>query len=277
MSEAEHSHHSATVPLETALLASARRIEIGAATVVWDFGDAAAEYTAVRHNAARFDLAAAGVLEVTGPGAFDLLQVALARDVEFVTPEQCLMSLVLGSGGEVVDLITVYLNDGGFWLETSFGRCAVTAAHLASLQAAGHGTAAVVHRADLGGVLIEGPTAASLVEACIDPELGSIPFLGVLPLSWRGRPVTAARSGFTGEFGYKMFAAPADVADIWAALEDARPAGFDALESAMLEVRQPLLHRETASGISALQAGYNWLIDITKDDFHGREAVLKEF
>jgi aminomethyltransferase len=216
---------------------------------------------------------------VTGRGAFDLLQTALARDVEFVTPEQCLSSLMLNDSGRVVDLVTAHLIEDGFWLETSFGRCAGTAAHLAALQADGHGSAATVRdrRSDLSGVLIEGPAAAQIVETCIDPDLGGLPFMGVQPVSWQGRPITVSRSGFTGEFGYKLFAGPADVEELWTATADARAAGFDALEIAMLEVRQPILHRELMAGMSALQAGYNWLIDITKTEFQGRDAVVKEF
>lgn len=252
---------------------------IGSATVVWDYGDAVAEYAALRHRVARFDLGAAGILEVTGPGAFDLLQTALARDIEFVTPEQCLTSLVLNPAGDVVDLVTIYLVEEGFWVESAFGRTTMLATHLASLRAEGHGGDAVLtdRGADLGIVLLEGPAAARLVESCIEEELGSIPFLGVAAVSWRSTPLTVARSGFTGEFGYKLVAAPADLRTLWTALAEAEPAGFDALECAMLEVRQPLPHRELATGVTALQAGYNWLIDITKDDFCGRVAVVKEF
>jgi aminomethyltransferase len=45
----------------------------------------------------------------------------------------------------------------------------------------------------------------------------------------------------------------------------------------MFEVRQPLLHRETPTGASALESGYAWLIDITKETFHGRDAVVDAF
>jgi aminomethyltransferase len=45
----------------------------------------------------------------------------------------------------------------------------------------------------------------------------------------------------------------------------------------MFEVRQPLPHRETPTGASALETGYAWLIDITKESFHGRDAVLGAF
>jgi aminomethyltransferase len=242
-------------------------------------GDTVGEYTALRSAAARFDLTDVGVLEVTGPGTLDLLQAALARDVEFVTPEQSLMSLILGAGGEVIDLVTAYLIDDGFWLETSAGRCGATARHLASLQAMGHGADAVVRdrRSDLQCVLIEGPAAPGIVEASIEPELGGIRYGAVLPLSWRGRPVVVSRTGFTGEFGYKIFAGPADLDAVRSVLADVPAAGTGTLETAMLEVRQPVLDRETATGLTALQAGYHWLIDITKDDFCGRAAIVEEF
>jgi glycine cleavage system aminomethyltransferase T len=244
-------------------------------------GDAevAPEYAALRGAAARFDLNEAGVLEVTGAGALSLLQAALARDAEFVTPEQSLMSLLLSSSGAVTDLVTVYMMDDGFWLETSFGRCESTARHLAALQAMGHGTDVVVRdrRADLQCLLVEGPAAPGIVEAGIASELGAIPYGAVLPISVRGRPVVASRTGFTGEFGYKFFASPADLDVVRSALADVPTAGLGTLQTAMLEVRQPVLDWETATGVTALQAGYQWLIDITKEAFCGRSHIVKEF
>jgi aminomethyltransferase len=240
---------------------------------------AAPGYLALRGTAARFDLSEAGVLEVTGPGALSLLQAALARDVEFVTPEQSLMSLILGPGGAVTDLVTVYLVDDGFWLETAFGRCAETARQLAALQSLGHGTDAVVRdrHGDLGCLLVEGPSAPGIVGTAIAADLDAIAYGATLPLSVRGRPVIASRTGFTGEFGYKFFAAPADLETVRSALADVPEAGLDTLRSAMLEVRQPVLDWETALGATPLQAGYQWLIDITKDEFCGRESIVKEF
>jgi aminomethyltransferase len=237
------------------------------------------EYAALRDSAARFDLGGSGVLEVTGPGAFDLVQAALARDVQFVTPEQSLVSLLLGPHGDVVDLVTVYLIGDGFWLETSPGRGTAVLSHLSALLAASRGAEAVLtdRREDLDCLLVEGPAAPGLVASGIAAELSAIPYGSVLPVTVDGRPVIAARSGHTGEFGYKFFGPPDDLRAVRSALAPVTGAGLGTLRTAMLEVRQPVLDWEAVSGVTALQAGYQWLIDITKDDFCGKPAVVAEF
>lgn len=254
-------------------------VEVEAATMSWHYGDPVAEYTAIRQGAARFDLSAAGLLAITGDDAFDLLQAALARDLEFVTPEQSLLSAVLDDEGRALDIVTVYLTDDGFRLETSLGRAPRTIAHLEKLRADGHGPGATI--TDLHDVetivLVEGLRAAEVVERAIDPELGTLPFGGTTMVGWNGGELPVSRTGFTGEYGYKFFVPRADAATLWAALDAAVPAGLAALETAMLEVRQPLLHRESADGATALEAGFNWLIDITKEGFHGQDAVTAEF
>jgi aminomethyltransferase len=265
-------------PLRELFPASTTFIEIQAAAVAWDFGDTAGEYDAIRQDAARIDLSSAGILDVTGPDAYDLLQSALARDVQFITPEQSLASLVLDAAGHPVDLVTAYLLDDGFRLETAFGRGPATAAHLEALRASSGAQARIEDASDtVTIILVEGPAAPTVLKSTIDPDLGALPLGGVMHVEVQGEDITVSRTGFTGEFGYKLFTLVERAAAVWDALGELRPAGLGAFETAMLEVRQPLLHREVAPGASALECGYNWLIDITKESFHGRDAVVREF
>ncbi|SHN27679.1 aminomethyltransferase family protein [Cryptosporangium aurantiacum] len=263
----------------TALTVPAVWADVDGTPVPAHYGDPDAEYGAIRRAAARFDLTAAGLLELTGDDAFDLLQAALARDLEFVTPEQSLLTAILDEDGRPVDLVTVYLTDDGYRLETSLGRTSTTLAHLEKLRADGHGASATI--TDLRGietiVLVEGLTAAEVVERAIDPDLGTLPFGGTTVVPWNGGELAVSRTGFTGEYGYKFFVRVEDAPALWEALDAAVPAGLVALETAMLEVRQPCLHRETVDAATALQAGFNWLIDVTKENFTGRDAVAAEF
>jgi glycine cleavage system aminomethyltransferase T len=260
------------------LFAGATTQRIGAAEVAWDHGDLAAEYAAIRGSAAKIDLSGAGLVEVTGDDAYDLLQQALARDLEFVTPEQSLISLLLDGDGGAVDVVTVYHVADGYRLETAIGRGPVTVAHLSALRDATARSAQVADRAgEVALILVEGPQAARALEDGIDPDLGALPLSGIMEVELDGVELSVSRTGFTGEYGYKIFVAAADAPAVWERLADLQPAGVGALEVAMFEVRQPLLHRETPTGASALESGYAWLIDVTKESFHGRDAVVGAF
>jgi len=267
-----------TSPLRDAFPESTTYQTVGAAEVAADFGDAAAEYAAIRGGAARIDLSGAGLVEITGDDAYDVLQKALARDLEFVTPEQSLNSALLDVDGGVVDVVTAYHFGDGFRLETSTGRGHQVADHLVAL-AADEGLTADVELNTAGQtiVLVEGPQAGKVLEETIDPDLSALPLSGLLEVSLDGVELLVSRTGFTGEFGYKIFVSVADVATVWTALDALPAAGRTALETAMFEVRQPIVAREAVGGLSALQLGYAWVIDITKEDFVGRDAVVDAF
>jgi aminomethyltransferase len=51
------------------------------------------------------------------------------------------------------------------------------------------------------------------------------------------------------------------------------PVGHRARETAMLELRQPIVHREVVEGDSVVSAGLNWLVDPVKESFAGSDAL----
>lgn len=265
-----------TSPLADVFPAGTTFKTIESATVAWDFGDLASEYAALRETAGKIDLSAAGLIQISGGDAYDLLQQALARDLEFVTPEQSLISLLLDEDGTAIDVVTAYYAEEGFRLETSPGRGPVTAAHLTALIASTGSDAEVsLLNDELTLILVEGPAAAKVIEDTIDPDLGALPLSGLMEVEYEGVSLIVSRSGFTGEYGYKIFVPRGDAEKIWSAI-DIPAAGHGALEAAMFEVRQPVIYLEDNSA-SALANGYSWLIDITKESYVGQEAVQSAF
>jgi glycine cleavage system aminomethyltransferase T len=247
--------------------------DVAGARVPWHYGDFEAEYNAIRSSSALFDHSAVGLTRVTG-AVTEVLQRVLARDVEFLTPERCMMSLMLAEDGRPIDLMTVYSFDDYVLLESSYGRQDEARAHLA---AQGGGDIEVTALDDWGMLGIEGPYSWGALGRVLDPAITALPYESVLELDVSGRPLIFSRSGFTGEYGYKLIA-PADIiAELWKGLQpETTPAGQRALEVAMLEVRQPVLHRETATGADVVTCGIQWLIDPTKEDFVGRASVMKQ-
>ncbi|MFD1149144.1 aminomethyltransferase family protein [Saccharothrix hoggarensis] len=234
------------------------------------------EYTAIRERAAVLDLSGSRVLEVSGADAGGFLQRVLARDVEYLTSERCMTSLVLDEQGLVVDQVVVWGREDGMLVESSVGGGARLLEHLRSVVGDDR-----VEITDLTGerVLLglEGPYAWGVVGRLVDGELAALPFESVVDTTWDGVDVLFARTGVTGEYGYKVLVPRDQAAALWAkAVEQATPAGQEALELAMLEVRQPT-HHEHADGADVLTMGANWLVDITKESFIGRDAVLAAF
>lgn len=248
---------------------------VGESDVAWRFAGPEVEYAALRQNAAVVDLSASRLIELRGDTA-DFLQRVLARDVEYLTPERCMTSLVLAEDGSPVDVVVVYGRENGALLESSFGQGGRLLAHLRSL--AGDEVEVVDVSDELTTVGFEGPYSWGVVGRLLEGELAALPFESVLDTSWRGEGVLFARTGVSAEYGYRVIA-PHDVArELWtAALEIATPVGLEVLETSMIEVRQPLFHREAGGDAGVTTLGFNWLVDSTKEEFVGRTAVLEEF
>lgn len=247
---------------------------VGDANVPWVYADAEAEYDALRQRAALFDLSACGLLRITG-NSTAFLQRVLARDVEFLTPDRCLTSLLLGEDGSPVDIVSVYLLDDGAILETSIGTASST---LAFLRAHAGDDVEITELGDWATIAIEGPYAWGVVGRVIDPAVTALPYESVTTIAAGGGEVVFVRAGVTAEYGYKILGQVETLRTLWASLSlEATPAGYAALELAMLEVRQPLLHAENLSSRSVFASGVSWLLDPTKGSYLGSDAVLRQF
>lgn len=264
-------------PFESALPADTVYEEIGDATVPWRYSSIEREYGALRGSSALFDLSACALIAVDGPGAEALLTAVFTRELEFLSPETSIMGLLLDSDGRPVDIVTVYRTDDGFLVETAVGRGTSTLEHLASTASA-LASAARIERVDgeLALLGFEGPKAWTVAEELLDESVTGLPFQAARPVTIDEVPVTISRTGFTGEFGFKIIAPRAYALTIWSKVaESAEPAGHETLEIAMTEFCHPLLHRELdGKSATIVCSGLNWLVEIEKESFIGREALM---
>jgi glycine cleavage system aminomethyltransferase T len=254
--------------------ASTSYTDIGGTRAVWCFADYAAEYRAIRSSAALFDHTCVGLTRLTGDVS-PLLQRVLGRDIDYLDPEQCMMSLLLDDDAVPVDLVTVYSFDEYVLIESAWGRAEATRAHLR--KHAGPGIEVEALDGELGVIGIEGPYAWGVVGRVIDPAITALPYESVLEIDWNGERIIFTRSGVSGEYGYKLIGPRPTLAALWEVFStEAIPAGLQALETAMLEVRQPILHREVSADRNVVTSGALWLLDLAKEDFPGRDKLLEQ-
>ncbi|WP_406299375.1 hypothetical protein OG948_29560 [Embleya sp. NBC_00888] len=260
-----------------------RTVTIGHAVVPWTYADDEREYHALRHEAAIFELDSTGLIALPATGSAQaLLRTLVPSDLKAVFPGQSATSLLLDAEGHPLDTITVYRLRERWLIETAFGRGPDTLTHLTAAAAAVEGADGIEPvdvRPEFTTFGLEGPHAWRVLRALFGDGVTSVPLGGIVHRTWRDAPVLIARSGYTGEYGYKVFVPPSLAAELFdAAVErSAVPAGYRTLEAAMIEVRQPLPHREVGPEDTVSGCGYNWLADLDQPDFVGRDAVLAEF
>lgn len=247
--------------------------QVGDAIIPWRIVSLEEDYRQLREEAALLDLSGAGLVGITGPDAESLLEQVFTRDVLYMTPERSATGLLLEDDGTPVDLVTLFRTDDGFTVETSVG-CGRKA--LGFLQQRAPEGVEVSDASDkLVIVGIEGPKSIKVLGDLLVEPLEGLPYQGARTTVFGSSSVLVSRTGVTGEFGFKFLVSWDQVGELWAQLAAvAKPCGHEALETAMLEVRQPLLLREFLDDDCIESAGLNWLVDIQKPDFAGRDALL---
>jgi aminomethyltransferase len=97
-----------------------------------------------------------------------------------------------------------------------------------------------------------------------------------------GRNVLLARTGYTGEDGFEIFAAPQDAEHLWTELSKAGvsdgliPAGLAARDTLRLEAGMPLYGNELGPDLTPFDAGLGRVVKLEKPGgFVGRDALAR--
>jgi aminomethyltransferase len=182
-------------------------------------------------------------------------------------------------GGVLDDLIVYRLADTEFLV---VANAANTAAVLGALteRAAGREAQVTDQTAGYALIAVQGPRSAAILGPLTDAVLDEVKYYAGYPAAVAGAPVLLARTGYTGEDGFEIFARPDDAPAIWAALSTAGaphglvPAGLAARDTLRLEAGMPLYGNELGPDLTPFDAGLGRVVRFDKPgDFVGRAAL----
>jgi glycine cleavage system T protein (aminomethyltransferase) len=245
------------------------------------YGSETAEHNAVRTAAGLFDLSHMGEIAVTGPDAAAALDYALTGQPSALAPGRARYTMICAPDGGVLDDLIVYrLADDEFLV---VANAANTATVLAALTDRASGAAQVTDRTDdYALIALQGPNAPSILGRVTDADLAAVKYYASYPVQVAGHQILLARTGYTGEDGFELFAAPADAERIWDALTAAGaddglvPAGLAARDTLRLEAGMPLYGNELGPDITPFDAGLGRVVKLDKPgDFVGRAALAE--
>jgi glycine cleavage system T protein (aminomethyltransferase) len=240
----------------------------------WDmpisYGGTVGEHTAVRERVGIFDVSHLGKLIVRGPGAAALLDRALSNRMSDLAPGRARYSLILNDDAGIVDDLIVYaIGDGELLVVPNAANVDEVERRIADLAPSD----ATVEHLDWATIAVQGPLADEALRAA----LADVPQLGYMRCARLGE-VAIARSGYTGERGYEVFApaaaAPALWDDLLAAVTKAggEPAGLAARDTLRLEMGYPLHGNDIDPGTTPREAHLDWAVAASKEAFVGKDA-----
>ncbi|MCX8058635.1 MAG: glycine cleavage system protein T [Spirochaetes bacterium] len=91
-----------------------------------------------------------------------------------------------------------------------------------------------------------------------------------------------SRTGYTGEDGFEIYLSPEDAPFVWETIirnfkkDGVLPCGLGARDTLRFEAKLPLYGHEISESITPLEAGLKYFVKLEKEDFCGKEALLKQ-
>ena len=240
------------------------------------------EYRAVREGVAVMDFSMLYKFDVEGPGALEVVNRLVARDLRSLAPGRIVYGPIVEENGMMVDDCTTIVFSPEFVRVTGGTE---RDEELLRELAAGTEVKITERRADIGHLAIQGPRSRELLEAMTDEDVSNeaFPYYTYKPnLDLSGVPTHVNRLGFTAELGYEIWVDADRALELWDALFAAgEPLGLcqiGAVAVMMVRIEAGLIMGEGLeydSTVSPFECGLGWAIDFEKGDFHGREALVQ--
>jgi glycine cleavage system aminomethyltransferase T len=245
----------------------------------WHYGDAVAEYWAVREGVSIGDVSTLGKLVVSGPDVVEFLERLYPCNVADIRPGRSRYALLLNERGHVMD--------DGMILRESETRFAL------SFTSGGAANAEMwvrdwidtwglrVHVLDrtmsLAAINVTGPFAKALLglAGLADPPR----FLGHVHADVAGVPCHVMRLSFTGEAAFELHHPIDRSVELWRALMElgadlgVRPHGLKALFGLRLEKGHVIVGMDTELDTTPRRIGMDWAVRMEKPRFIGRASL----
>ena len=265
---------------DTHVAAGARLVDFGGWEMPVNYGSQIEEHHAVRAAAGMFDVSHMCPVDVTGADARRFLALLLANNVDkLATPGKALYSAMLNeAGGCIDDLIVYFFTPERYRLVVNAGTADKDLAWMGAVVAARALEVAIQPRRDLAMIAVQGPRARELFWQVRPAARAATEGLGNFMAADLGE-LFVARTGYTGEDGFEVMVPAQDAARLWAELAAAgvKPAGLGARDTLRLEAGMNLYGNDMDEGVSPLDAGLGWTVDLkTPRDFIGRAALEKD-
>jgi aminomethyltransferase len=235
------------------------------------------EHRCVREQVGVFDVSHMGQISVSGPDATAFLRFLLPNDVSRMQNSRMLYSpMCRPDGGIIDDLMVLGLAPESYLLVVN-AATAETDWQWIREQASGFPGCEAGNRSDEYAMLaVQGPRAEETLEPLAVESLRALDFLEHSSVTICGKPARISRSGYTGEDGFEILAAPEDIGEIWDAICAAgtEPIGLGARDTLRLEAGFRLYGSDMDRNTDPFEAGLGWTVKLDEDrDFIGAAAL----
>ncbi|MGH7832433.1 MAG: aminomethyltransferase family protein [Candidatus Binatia bacterium] len=245
------------------------------------------EYYAIRNTVALIDVSPLYKYELSGKDAEKFLNRILTRDVARCAVNQAMYTCLCNEEGKVIQDGTVFrLATDHFLL-----NLADPSYRWFQLNTAGLDVKIEDISESVAALAVQGPLSRALLKPIVDADLDRLRFFRLVSAKVGEIPAIISRTGYTGDLGYEIWIPSSHAERLWDTVTEAgknfglTPAGMLALDMARIEAGFILIEVDYISAEKALippqayspfEIGLDWTVNLNKDYFVGRSALLEE-
>ncbi len=235
-----------------------------------------AEHIAVRTKCGVFDVSHMGEVDIKGPDALKFVNHIFTNDASALIDGQCAYGMMTrADGGTVDDLLVYRRNANDFMLVINASNTDKDIAWIRE-QVPGFDVEVCDRCADFGQLAVQGPDSEKVMLDVLGIDCSGIGFYHFVTLP---DLTIVSRTGYTGEDGFEIYAAPGKILEYWDKLMAAgiAPCGLGCRDTLRFEAGLPLYGDELDDDITPIEAGLGMFVRLDKEGgFIGSDALAKQ-
>ena len=244
------------------------------------------EHIRCRTRAGLFDVSHMGEIWVDGPGAISFVNRLTTNDVTNLIDGQAHYSALTNDSGGVVDDLLVYrFAEEKLLLVVNAGTTEKDWAWVNEHHTDEDDCVLTNASGEFCQIAVQGPDAVGIVQQLTETDLSSIEYYHFTEGWVDDVESIISRTGYTGEDGFEIYAAPEYAEQLWnkfletgsyGSTDGILPCGLAARNTLRLESAMSLYGHELDDDITPLEAGLGWITKLQKGEFTGSTALAAQ-
>jgi aminomethyltransferase len=241
--------------------------------------DTQEEYRAVRETAGLMDFTMLRKVDIDGPGALELVNSVVARDVSRLRIGQIAYGPLCDERGKMVDDCTVMLRE-----PDHVRFCGANDRDYAIFGAKAEETGITVREFTdaMPHLCLQGPRSREILQPLANQDLSNAAFPYYTfreDVEIAGVPIFMTRLGYTAELGFELWVDRDRALELWDALIEAgepsgmKVIGMTALDLFRIEGGFIIGGVEYDPSVSPFECGLGWAVAFDKDELPGRASL----
>ncbi len=243
-----------------------------------DFGDPEKNFWNLVNDAILCDVAVERQVEITGPDAFQFIQLLTPRDLSKLSIGQCKYVLITNEkGGILNDPVLLRLDENHFWLSLSDSDILLWAQGVA----VNSGLNVNINEPDVSPLQLQGPKSREIMVKLFGESIRDLKYYWLKELELDGIPLVVSRTGWSTELGYELFLRDGTQGDkLWEmimmagneyGLQPGHTSSIRRIEGGMLSY-----HADADIHTNPFEMGLERLVSLDSDvNFIGKKALIE--